>query len=1086
MALTRITSNVIKDATITEGKFDKPYLDATNSDTATQSITFQSDVTIKVGSAGTAYFTASANQVIVSASTNTDVALSIQQGSITVGDGDISIAGTRKLEAPYVQVGEGTSSLPSIYFGDSITTGLYYVDSPQSLNFTVGSVTQLELVPTEGIKFGNRTLKILGDGQAYVDIVNYNTQTSSIDFGNNVNIAQIKSGGDNVISVRSVDGSGNPYTGNENRVGINNNNPQAALDVSGTIRATSYANLQTTDLPVIPISKGGTGLTSPGFPEQLLRVNSSGTGFEYFSLNTGDVNNLASFNVSGDGKLYDVSNRGTSGGRLTVTVDDASTFFNGQDIKVFGINTTDIVQYDSNTVGTTLYSTWKNSIDQSTSFTTAQGGVGGAVRYTYYAALINFNTGVISSLKTLKHSSTGNQIYVENYELDTFNDQRYNSVSLLRPNASHGILLYRYKSSTAVVKDRDGNGIPGHDSNANLIAIIGQRDIGSSTTTLFTYNDYGPYNRTTWGDFNTDGSYNQKFLEIKGIPCSITKTDVPNFGPYPGWSERNVFDVDQSANTITVSNADNGDLYDSTNLSSAFIDTNKMHVCHDDTNALSAAIQSVIDKKQYSLFLTGGTYLVKNLKIPSDFSLSGSGKATIIKKQYFDTSYNTTPSPEYSRLYSAMWLRNPVTSLGAPSETVSQAVENITLRSFAVDGNYNNNIRLGDSTRPDANALVYLADSVNCSLSDLDIRNSIGDGIYAEGAKRLSLQNTSVYDNSITYLTFDSPLQATDAEVLKVSDCAFLSNPGPADITTSQVVAFNSCIIRNSGTGLRIFGARSANVENNLILGPDDEWIPSSDIYDSDFNSVNIRVYKSTGAGTQGPVKFTYVEENIAKDLTNSVVTPYVYSVLVDQNGNETLSANPIEYTPLGSTSPISVLQASIYDIANGGVQIEIPSGGGSGSALNAIPYRTIVGTQGTNYNYLVYYVVGNENIAVGDPDNYIIDGVIDYDPVNLIYTVRIADEYISEFVVEDRVQLLEHNPSNGYSLPSELIVSAIRFEQQSFVLDLFNADFATFNATYNSANIDAGGDLNIDQNARGYIKKKRSFTIAKGIIGVV
>jgi hypothetical protein len=1084
MALTRITSNVIKDATITEGKFDKPYLDATNSDTATQSITFQSDVTIKVGSAGNPYFTASANQVTITAPTNSDVALGIQRGNITVGDGDITIAGTRKLEAPYVNVGSGTSSIPSIYFGPSSTSGFYYSDSPQGLGFTVNGVVQLELVPTDGIKFGNRTLKILGDGQNYADIVTYNTQTSSIEFGNNTNIVQVKTGGDNVISVRSVNGSGAAYTGNENRVGINNNNPQAALDVTGTIRASAYANISDSDLPVIPINKGGTGLTQAGFPEQLLRVNSSGTGFEYFTLNTGDVNNLASFNVSGDGTLYDVTNRGTSSGRLTVTVNDASTFFNGQDIKLFGINTTDIVQYDANTVGTTIYSTWKNSIDQSTSFTTAQGGVGGAVRYTYYAALINFNTGVISSLKTLKHSSTGTQIYVENYELDTFNDQRYNSVSLLRPNASHGILLYRYKSTTAVVKDRDGNGLPGHDSNANLIAIIGQRDIGSSTTTLFTYNDYGPYNRTTWGDFNTDGSYNQNYLKIKNIPCSVSKTDIPNFGPYPGWSERNVFDVNQSTNTITVSNADAGDLYDATDLSSAFIDD--IQVCHDDTAALTAAIQSVIDKKQFSLFLTGGTYLVKNLKIPSNFSLSGSGKATILKKQYFDTSYNTTPSPEYSRLYSAIWLRNPVTSLGAPSINVSQPVENITLRSFAIDGNYNNNIRLGDSTRPDANALVYLADSENCSLSDLDIKNSIGDGIYAESAKRLSLQNISVYDNSITYLTFDNPLQATDAEVLKVSDCAFLSNPGPADVTTSQVVAFNSCIIRNSGTGLRIYGARSVNVENNLILGPDDEWIPSSDIYDSDFNSVNLRVYKSTGAGTQGPVKFTYVENNIAKDLTNTTVTPYVYSVLVDQNGNETLSANPIEYIPTGSSSSISVLQSNIYDIANGGVQVEIPSGSGSGTALNAIPYRSIVGIQGTNYNYLVYYVVGNENIAVGDPDNYIIDGVIDYDPVNLIYTVRIADEYISEFIVEDRVQLLEHNPTNGYSLPSELIVSAIRFEQQSFVLDLFNADFATFNATYNSANIDAGGDLTIDQNARGYIKKKRSFTIAKGIIGVV
>ena len=139
-----------------------------------------------------------------------------------------------------------------------------------------------------------------------------------------------------------------------------------------------------------------------------------------------------------------------------------------------------------------------------------------------------------------------------------------------------------------------------------------------------------------------------------------------------------------------------------------------------------------------------------------------------------------------------------------------------------------------------------------------------------------------MFDNSTTYRTFDNPLQATDAMVLKVSDSSFLSNPGPADITTTQVVAFNSCIIRNSGSGLRTYGSRSANVENNLILGPDDEWIPSSDIYDSDFNSVNITCDKTTGTGTGGPIKFTYIEQNVAKDMTNVTLYPYVYKVVVN------------------------------------------------------------------------------------------------------------------------------------------------------------------------------------------------------------
>lgn len=1086
MALTRITSNVIKDSTIQESKFDKPYLDATNADTASQAITFESDINVRVGSAGSIYFKASGNQVTINGLSSTATALSIGSGNISLTDGNVTLSGSHEVITPHVTFSEnGILSTPALRFSESIDTGLYYTPNPQSLNFAVNGTNLLSLSNTDSIKFGNRELKILGQtSNVYEEFVRYNVNDSKFQFGGGVNKLDILTGDDVVINVRSVDTNNAAYPNNENRVGVNTTNPQATFDVSGSIRATSYQNISNNDLPIVEPSKGGTGLPGIGQAEQLIRVNSNGTSLEYFTLNTGDVNNLSSFGVSGDGNLYSATARGTDTfGRLTLTISNNSTFNPNQTIKIFGINTRSITQYDADTVGSTTYSTWASSIDNSDSIVTAQGGVGGSVRYKYYAALINYNTGVISSLKKLKHSPGGSPDYVENFQLDTFNEERYNSVSILRPNASHGILLYRYKNISAVVKDRDGNAIPNHDSRLNLIAIIGQRDIGSSTSTLFTYNDYGPYDRTTWGDFNTDGSYNSQFQEITGIPTTIELTGIPNYGPYPGWSERTVVDVNYTTGQITVSNATNT-VYDATDVASAYIDVNTIQVCHDDTAAIQDAIDLQAQKGLFSLLLIGGTYLVKRLAIPSNFSLSGAGKATIIKKQYFDTSYNTTPSPEYSRLYSAVWLRDEV------SNNVSLPVKDVSLSSFVVDGNYNCNFRLGIQTRPDSNALVYMEESDNCSLFNLDIRNSVGTGLNAESSTRLSLQNTSIYDNSITYLTFDNPFQATDTIVLRVSDCSFLSNPGPVDITTTQVVAFNSCIIRNSGTGLRTYGTRSANVENNLILGPDDEWIPTTDIYDSDFNSINITCYKSTGAGTAGPIKFTYIEENIAKDLSNTTVTPYVYKVNVDVNGNEIIDPTQLTYVPTGSTSSQSVLEASVYDFENGGVQISIPASltvpAPVGTALQAIPYRAIAGQLGTNYSYLVYYVNGNENISIGDPDDYIINGVIGYNAASQIYTIKIDASTIADFTTGDIVQVLEHNPTNGYSLPSELTVATSpRFEQQSYVLDLFSSTFNTFNSQVNGDQVDQNGSLTIDPLARGYIKKKRLFTIAKGIIGV-
>ena len=1090
MALTRITSTVIKDSTIVEGKLEKPYLNSDVADTATQSITFQSSVNISVGT-GTNYFTASNNLVTISAPAATDTALNISLGNISLAQGNINIS-NGSLLTQKVQLSLGSESSPSLYFGLDTSTGIF--SSAGTINFSISGDNKLQITSGDGLKVVSNKLQISTIGTAFDRVTEYISGTvGELRYGGLTDYLSIGVNDEKVINVRAVDASGNEYPNSENRVGINKTNPQSALDVAGTITATSYSGIQIANLPVIDYSRGGTGLTNIGTPQQLLRVNPTGDGYEFFSLNTGDVNNLASFGVSGDDTVYSITSRLTgTGGRLKfdMGVGKAANFLPGQRVKVFGINTQDISSYDKNVVTTNVYKTWAQSIDNDSTFVAAQGAVGGGIRYYYYAALINFNTGVVSSIKALKHSSTGSPNYVTNYDLGTFNENRYNSVAVRRPNSSHGVLIYRYQNTTTVVKDRNGVTIPNYTDNLNLIAILGQRDIGSATTTLFTYNDYGPYNRVTWGDANSDGSINPDYLEIKTIPTSIPLSGIDTFGPYPGWSERVVYEV-ETGRYITINDEVAADLnFDSTDKSSVYISNSRIQICHDDTLALGNAIQSVVDNGFNSLFLTGGRYLVKRLNIPDDFSLSGSGKATVIKKQYFDTSYNRTSSPEFSRMYSPVWLRNPVKinvdGSTSPSNSESLPVTGVTLRDFVIDGNYNNNLRLGDSTLPESNCLLYAEDANNCSFINLDIRHSVGDGIFATRANRLSIQNTSVYDNSITYGTFDNPLQAIDATVLKVSDCAFLSNPGPVDITTSDVVAFNSCIIRNSGTGLRIYGARSINVENNLILGPDDEWIPTTDMYDSDYNSINITCYKSTGGGTQGPIKFTYLEDGLAKNLTNTTLDTYVYTVSVDLNGNESLSASPLQYIPQGSSSLISVLQTSIYDQENGGIQIEIPGStvpSPSGSALAAIPYRKSAGAIGLNYNYLVYFVNGVEQVAVGDPDNYIIDGVIGYDSNNQTYTIKISDGYVDDFKVEDIVTLLEHNPSSGYSLPVDLIVSAIRFADQSFVLDLFRSDFNTFNSANNS-----GINLsnNFDPNARGYIKKRRTFTVAKGIIGVI
>ena len=1122
MALTRITSNVIKDNTIEEGKFSKPYLDSSNADTAQQSITFQSNVDIQSG-AGPVYFSASNSLLTLTGSNANASILSIITGGITLGNGDITLAEPgRKVETPILDVGNGSTNNPGIYFGGVTGTGFYRTANPtESVSISIAGTEVFTVEPAE-FKLGTNNVKILTTGSSYTQSIGFDSATGSLTYGSSNAKLELKVNNSSVVYVRSEDTGGNPYVNNENRVGINTDSPAATLDVDGTIRATNFQGpsgaIPAGDLPIIPITKGGLNINTIGSPGQLLRVNESASAYEFFDQSSGDPNNLKSFGVAGNGTLFTVTNRDTgTASKVRLKISDSLSFAVNQEVKIFGLNTRNYSSYDLDGPAGSTFNGWASLIDsEQLNLIASQGPAGGVVQYTYYACLMNTKTGLISSPKKLKHDGPQTSEYVTNYPLGNFNETIYNTVPLRRPviGDPHAILLYRrvnYGATDIPVFDRNENLVVDHNDKVNLIAILGNRDIGASTTDSFTFNDYGPYDRTSWGDFNTDGTYNQQFQEVGNVPCSLLLSNITKRKARPGWSYRVVDEIDYAEDKITISDAtESTDTTDTAILSALDLNGfdgnnkgffNSVQVSHDDTVPLQTAIDEQVDKGLNSLYVIGGTYLVRRLVIPSSFSFVGSGKATKIKKQYFDTEYQKTNGAlEYSRFYAALWMRDGTNAQGAASVSESKPIKDVTVRDMVIDGNYNSQARLGLSTTPQANALIYCEEIENANFSSLDIKNSVGDGIYAETSNRMSIQNCSVFDNSITYETFDSPLNATNSTVLKVSDSAFLATPGAVDITTSEVVAFNSCIIRNCGTGLRIYGAKSANTENNLVLGPDDEWIPTEDIYDSDYNSVNITCYKTVGTGTNGSIKFTFVEDNLAKDLTNTTVSATVYKILVDNLGNETIIGT-LNYRQDGNPSnpEISVLAASVYDGDNGGVQIQIVSAiDANGNyeifpqtatqAVHSIPYRTTLsgGAISNNYNYLAYSVVGQESLAIGAANEYIIDGVIDYDSTNERYQIKIDTDVTSDFETGDLVTLKEH--ATAYGLPQDMTVVGFGFAEQSFTLILsFTGGFNTYHDQNNTGNgwNPATNVLTIDAGARGYIEKKRSFTIAKGIIGV-
>jgi len=109
-----------------------------------------------------------------------------------------------------------------------------------------------------------------------------------------------------------------------------------------------------------------------------------------------------------------------------------------------------------------------------------------------------------------------------------------------------------------------------------------------------------------------------------------------------------------------------------------------------------------------------------------------------------------------------------------------------------------------------------------------------------------------------------------------ILDNQFEDWPGPVDVSANQKSVVDGNLVTNCGTGLRIYATSQSLTGNNYVLGPADEWIPTADLKDSDFNSVNITVAR--GITFAGP-ELLYVQNGVPLDLTDVTVRGRVYQL---------------------------------------------------------------------------------------------------------------------------------------------------------------------------------------------------------------
>ena len=194
--------------------------------------------------------------------------------------------------------------------------------------------------------------------------------------------------------------------------------------------------------------------------------------------------------------------------------------------------------------------------------------------------------------------------------------------------------------------------------------------------------------------------------------------------------------------------------------------------------------------------------------------------------------------------------------------------KDVTISNVTIDGNNHNNVLFSNT-----NYMLYCKDAQSTLIKDVELRNSTGDGLYLDSSSRVSVENSTIVDGCLQDNIPFKPLVATGSTSTRVNDCLFENYPGSVDVSGSSVVSTGGNIIRNCGAGLDAYATGKITTTNNILLGPSDEWLPSPDIYDSDWNSINLNVsITSPQVDFYSPVML-YVEDGIPKDLSPGAVT---------------------------------------------------------------------------------------------------------------------------------------------------------------------------------------------------------------------
>jgi hypothetical protein len=458
----------------------------------------------------------------------------------------------------------------------------------------------------------------------------------------------------------------------------------------------------------------------------------------------------------------------------------------------------------------------------------AKSGLSGSTGNNIAYKLAQFDT---ISGKISPASAASSLVYIGTNDLDDFNNTNNIEITLNKTSGSYGILVYRSYNGGAF----------------NLIDVLGPKELGVSTTTDIKYKDFANFNNNPWTRKNANGEY----------AASTGTIHMPLIAPTAaskGWSDATVASINTSVSPPRVI------------FASAYYMTTTVTLCQNDTSAIQVAINDRVSAGVNSLTLNDRRYVVSSIQLPSDgkFTLSGKGRQTTLYKLPWS-------SENHNRVV----------------YTVGVNADNISLTNLNIDGNMQNQWLKNDSgNASDANYTISFK-GTGISIDKVFVDNVVGGGMYSYQPSTLTL-NLCRFENSgmSDYYSF-SPLYAPEGNDVIITNNVFRNFSDSIDLNTTDNGIFSSNFVENVGSGVLVFGSRFFISSPNVLKGPAGEFIPTPDVFNSEYDSVNIVLEANT---TYTSVKHTYQENGELFDLTaNSGSLRYVINKLGKFDNQEVL-----------------------------------------------------------------------------------------------------------------------------------------------------------------------------------------------------